>query len=996
MSLARGRDTGRVASRVTSTRFVGRARELAELEAAWRDASAGRPSLAFIAGESGVGKTRLVAELEHRVRDLGGRVISGDCVELGEGELPYAPIVAALRPLAGNDDPALASLPPAARSALARLLPSLGEAGGARGDGDSQARVFEALLALVARLGEERPLLLAIEDVHWADRSTRGFLAFLASSLCTERVLVVATYRPDELHRRHPLRPLLAELERDVRARRVELAPFSRPELADALADILGAPPADELVGRLFARSEGNPLFTEELLAASLDGRGPLPPTLRDALMLRIERLPPAAQEVLRLLAVGQRLHHATLAGASGLEPRDLRTFMREAAAANIVVIDPEGRYAFRHALLREVVADDLLPGENAELHLALARTLERRVEAEGAGVHLTAGIAHHTYEAGDRPAALAASVRAATAAERVHAYGEAAALLERALELWDRVPDATGLTGHDHASTLTRAADAHFVHGHRVRAEALLKAALDEVDESSDPRRAASLLERLSRTQWALNRSADALESGRRAVALLPEDDATPERASLRSWWAKVRMLQGRYGEAAAEAEGALAAAAEAGDDSVTSTALNTLGVSLMAVGDTERGAGYVREAIDAARATDRIGDLGAGYVNLADGLHLVGRTDEALAIAREGREAVDGLVHTEQWLDTAIAEFAFEAGDWTTSAAALPSPGRYVGALRLYVDQRRAEDALARGDHETAAAALDELDESAQGASEPQILAPLGALMAELHRRGGDLDAAAEAIDVALDRIEFCTEDASRVAQVAAAGVTVEADRAERARDLGDADVAARAIERADALLARVAGAADARRPVEQALHAAAVADAARAAGRDDPSAWAAAAAAWEAVGRPYRAALTRGREAEAHVAAGDREAAAAAACAALEAARRLPAPWLEAEVEGLAARARLRVDAPADVASDAEPDGGDEDPFGLTPRERQVLTLVAEGRTNREIGGTLYMAEKTASVHVSRILAKLDVRSRTEAAAVAHRLGLDAERA
>jgi DNA-binding CsgD family transcriptional regulator/tetratricopeptide (TPR) repeat protein len=994
-SAARSRDTQGVAARVTSTRFVGRAKELAELEAAWRDASAGRPSLAFIAGESGVGKTRLVAELERRVRELGGRVVGGDCVELGEGELPYAPIVAALRPLARDRDPALATLPPAARTALARLLPSLGEAGGAGGDddADAQGRVFEALLALLARLGEEKPLLVTVEDVHWADRSTRSFLAFIASSLCTERVLLVATYRPDELHRRHPLRPLLAELERDVRARRIELAPFDRAELADALTDILGAPPAEELVERLFARSEGNALYTEELLAASLDGRGPLPPTLRDALMLRIEGLPPAAQDVLRVLAVGRRLDHATLADASGMEARELREALRETAAANIVVTDADGRYAFRHALLREVAHDDLLPGEHAELHLALARALERRAAEEGAGVHLSAGIALHYTEAGDRPAALAASLRAAAAADRVHAPGEAAALLERVLELWDRVPDAEALAGADRAEVLTRAADAHFVHGHRVRAETLLNAALAQVDEEADPRRAARLLERLSHTQWGLNRSQDALASARRAVALLPADEPTAERAHLHAWWAKIRMLQGRYGEAVAEAEDALQVADAVGERSAAGAALNALGISLMSLGETERGAEHLREAIRAARAADRLGDLGSAYVNLADSFHLVGRTDEALAMAHEARRSVEGLPHNEQWVDTTISELAFDAGDWETAFSALPSPRRYVGSLLLYVDLRRAEHELALGDHDAAAATLARLEPVADSSTEPQFHAPLGALLAELHRRRGDLDAAADAVEVALDRIEFCTEDVSRIARIGAAGVTVEADRAERARDLGDDDVAQAAVARAEAFLLRVEAAALAHRPVEQALHATAQADMARARGEQAPEAWASAAAAWEAVGRPYPAALARLREAEAHVGAGDRDAAADAACAALAAARRLGARWLEDEVQGLAARARLRVEGAADAPDpEAGPADHDDDPFGLTPRERQVLALVAEGRTNREIGAELYMAEKTASVHVSRILAKLDVRSRTEAAAVAHRLGLD----
>jgi hypothetical protein len=244
-----------MATRVTSTRLVGRTGELAELEAALREAADGRPSLAFLAGESGVGKSRLLAELERRAREQGATVLGGDAVELGEGELPYAPLVGALRPLARSDDAILGELTPANRAELATLLPELARrddtpavSGADDERGSAQRRLFEALLSLLERLGQHGPVVLALEDVHWADRSTRAFLAFLARSLCDEPVLVVLTYRSDELHRRHPLRPLLAELERAPRARRIELARFDRDELAEQLEDILGAPPAPDLV----------------------------------------------------------------------------------------------------------------------------------------------------------------------------------------------------------------------------------------------------------------------------------------------------------------------------------------------------------------------------------------------------------------------------------------------------------------------------------------------------------------------------------------------------------------------------------------------------------------------------------------------------------------------------------------------------------------------------------------------------------------------------
>ena len=990
-----------MAARVTSDRLVGRDEELAELRTALVAAAAGRASLVLLAGESGVGKTRLLRELFRGARADGTLALCGDSVELGEGELPYAPLVSALRPLVRDGDEVFDVLGPSAREALARLLPGLPGGEGSLPlaplhDAAAQAHLFEAVLDLLDALGARRPVVLALEDVHWADRSTRAFLAFLARSLGSERVLVVASYRSDELHRRHPLRPLLAELSH---LRRIELEPLGEDALEAAVEEILGAPPGPELMSRLWARSEGNPLYMEELLAAGSDGRGVLPATLRDALMVRVERASDDTQEVLRLLAVAERPDHDLLTEAGDLDPRALREALREAAAAHLVVAGPEGTYAFRHALQREVVADDLLPGERAELHGRIAEALERRAAEEagpgGAGHLLSAAIALHRLGAGDRAAALRASVAAAHAAECVHANGEAAALLERALELFGQVPDAEALAGTDRVGLLVQAADAHLLAEDRQRAEDLLEGALEELDPEHDTRRVAAVLARLSRVQWALTSNDAALETARHGLELLPAGEPSAERAALASWWAKMRMLQGRYREALRLARDAAEVADRAGDDASKARARDAIGVSLMALGDVDEGAGVLREAIAAARALDRPQELATAYVNLADHLHLAGRSREALGVAEEGLAAARGdATYPSEWLALQAAEVAFDLGDWSAAAAHVPANAerRYTGAMLLHLLLGRGELALGRGEHDRAAELLRRASAGAEGSREPQVHGPLGALLAELRRREGDLDAARAAVDDALDRIEFCTEDVARIARVSAAGVTVEADRAQRARDLAEPEVERDALSCADLLLARVAAAAEEGGPVERAWEASARAEHARAAGRPDPAAWAAAADAWSQVERPYQAALAHWRGAEAHLALDDRPAAAGAARAALDQARRLGATWLQGEVEGLVTRARLR---PAEVAAAAD-GGGDgdatDDPVGLTPRERQVLALVARGATNREIGAELFMAEKTASVHVSRILAKLDVKTRTQAAALAHRLGLE----
>ncbi|MBV9336983.1 MAG: AAA family ATPase, partial [Solirubrobacterales bacterium] len=455
-------------ARVTSSRFVGRIGELAALERASREAAEQQPVVVLLGGESGVGKTRLVREFERRMAggvDEDVLVLRGEAVEEAEGELPYAPLIGALRPLVRARNPALDALGRGTRAQLAALLPALDEepAPTPRSDASAQLRLFEGLLELVDVLSQDRALVVTLEDLHWADRSTRTFIDFLARSLRRERVMLLLSYRTDELHRRHPLRSLLAELERLDRVQRIELEPFDRFELAEALTDILGEPPSLKLVERLFARSEGNPLYTEELLAAGLDGRGAAPQSLRDAFMLRIERLSPDAQSAARAIAAGRALDEVTISEVTGIEPDALHQALREAVSEQVLVAGEDGRLSFRHALLREAMYDDLLPGERSELHLALARALEERGECEDdRGLELTSTVAHHYAVAGDQPAALRATVQAALAAREVHAYGDAAELAERALDLWPRVADAAAMIPLDHVELLCLAAAAH------------------------------------------------------------------------------------------------------------------------------------------------------------------------------------------------------------------------------------------------------------------------------------------------------------------------------------------------------------------------------------------------------------------------------------------------------------------------------------------------------------------------------------------------------
>jgi predicted ATPase len=503
--------------------FVGREAESARLAAARDRAAAGVPAVVLVGGEAGVGKSRLVGELVAGSRAVGATVLAGGCVELGGEGLPFAPVVAALRELAGGlGDAGLATLVPGpARSELARLLPELGPppAGGTAGEvtppdpapgepGSARRRLFGELLGLLHRLAARRPTVLVVEDLHWADRSTRDLLAYLVRNLDHGRLLLVLTYRSDELHRRHPLRPLLAELERHRRVERLELGRFDLGEVAAQLTGILGVAPAARLVERVHARSGGNALFVEELAAATpagwaaAAGGAPAAPAafggLREVLLDRIEPLPEPAREVLRVVALaGGRVGHELLAEAAGLPAAELQAGVRAAAAAGVLLVDAHLGYGLRHALVKEAIDDALLRGERCRLHARLAAALGRAGAGRpGGDPALAAELAWHWYAAHDLARALPAAVGAGLAAERCRAFAEAQHHFERALELWELVPAAR--EGLDRVELLARAAEAAANAGGAERAISLVRGALAEVDPARD-RRAGPLARRLA-----------------------------------------------------------------------------------------------------------------------------------------------------------------------------------------------------------------------------------------------------------------------------------------------------------------------------------------------------------------------------------------------------------------------------------------------------------------------------------------------------------------
>jgi DNA-binding CsgD family transcriptional regulator/tetratricopeptide (TPR) repeat protein len=992
-----------MASQVSTGRFVGRTNELARLRQLLARAADGQPLVAVIGGEAGVGKTRLAEELAATANEQGVRVLRGGCVPLGEEGLPFAPVTEALRGLADQlDADELAAVAGPARAELARLLPDLAWGGpsttGAEATGASQAgqgQLFELLLGLVQRLAASAPLLWIMEDLHWADRSTRDLLAYLATTLRSGRVLLVGSFRSDELDRLHPLRRLLAELARNRRVVRLDLPRFSRGELAELLAGLLGDQPPVRLLDDVYARSQGNPFFAEELLLADGDP-GVLPPSLQEVLLTRVVRLGHRTQQLLRVAAAaGPGVTQPLLAAVAGMSDQQLLDGLREAVDQQLLLPEPGGDgYLFRHALLAEAVYSELLPGERVHLHTALANVLEAGAEAGGPPATRAARLAHHWSAAGDQPRALTASVQAAAAAEQVYAFAEAQLQLERVLMLWDRVPDAAERAGMDRVGLLSRCAAAAYRAGDPGRAAQLVRQALALVDQARQPRRAGLLHEQLARCLRMLG-DPDALEEQQEAVRLVAPEPSVERARVLGSLAQQLLVAAERLGEARELAEEAVAIAGQVGARAEEANARTTLGSARIYLGDPDAGLAELEAARRLATAAGEVIDLLRAIVNHSDGLLAAGRLEEAVRVALEGLQEARRLGMARSWgpyLAGNATEALVAVGRWD-QAERVSREGLEVGAsdavsVPLLLFQAALQ--LGRGDLDGAEARLQAVRRLVPS---PIPTGLLFAGLAELALWRGDLEQARALVAEAVPLVEAIPRYA---APVYGFGMRVEADRAElaRARRPGEAapddGIATALLDRLEEV---ATGPATAGIPELAAWHATAVAERTRQQGPSDPAAWAAAVADWERLGQPYRLAYAGFRHAEALLAgAGDREVAAVVLGRAAAITGRLGARPLDSEVRALAQRARLDLAPPTAAAT---PPVGVPTPaaqLGLTRREVEVLALVAAGRSNRQIAQALFISPRTASVHVSNILAKLGVAGRVEAAAIAHRLGLD----
>jgi ATP/maltotriose-dependent transcriptional regulator MalT/DNA-binding transcriptional ArsR family regulator len=973
LRVSEGHDRLADVARSISAEFIGRRGELAKLRAAFERSAAGIPQTVLLGGEAGVGKTRLVEEFARRG---GARLAFGACIEVGGDGVPYAAFTGALRSLA---EAGLLAGEGWERDELARLLPELGAAPPARIDDQfARARLFEAVRTAFVAAAAEQPLLVVLDDLHWADRATRDLFGFLARVLRTGRVLLIGTYRDDELHRGHPLRPLVAELARVREVERIDLCRFNRRESAQHLAALLGGPVPAEMVENVYRRAEGNAFFTEELACSVECGQADdLSWTLQDLLLTRVEQLPEQTRQLLRLICCAyQPTHTALIARLTEIDEFELADRLRPAFEAQILVGGgADDAFRFRHALMRAALREDLLPGERTRICRHLAEILETEPELVAEDAR-EVQLAHYWYRANQPDKALAASLRAAMVANARFAFADELAMLEWALELWCAVPHRPDEPA-DEIYWMYRASLAASRAGAPERGLAFAEAGLAAIDAGARPTLAAHLHDQRATHLCDLGRT----EYGdwHRAVELLPAERYPAKRAFMLSRLSAHLNLAGRIAESLAAATEALGLSERFADQGDRILARSAYASAVFHSGDWERGLDLQHAARAQAEAMGRTPALlSRTEIQISDQLHKVGRYAEAAGVA-------------ENALDTVAASNRVHKGLLRNNAA---EPLIAVGCWQEAMEQIE-----------------DGLDQALPGIHDRG----LQRLRATIQTARGELDAAEQTLRVVLPghragrfepALQHLIPDHIALIQLATARGRIEQARLSvhavlgggvregyewwawellHAAAIAEAELGAGGEESTVPLLREAA----AKLPRHAPIHAL-YADLFEAELDRAAADWAALADRAADLGAPvYLRARLRLRQAAAAAGTpGRRPRAAEAAREARETAVRLGAAALVAEIDELARDARLISVVPEQEQEHGRPAPAAAGAPVLTARETEVLRLVAEGLSNGQIGARLYIATKTVSVHVSNILAKLGVSSRTEAAAVAHR--------
>ncbi|MCU7725101.1 AAA family ATPase [Actinoplanes sp. KI2] len=922
--------------------LVGRTDTLAEIQSDLRNVGPGGTAAVFLTGESGVGKSRLLRETARALGDAGYSVLSGTCLDIGDAS-PLHPVLQALR----------------------QYQPDLQQW--------DQTAGADALLDRVSRdlraVAGEKDLLLVLDDLQWADRSTRQLLLYLLAGLGGIRLSVLAAVRAEALHGAHPLRRVLAELRRLRSVKVVDLTPLDRDQTSELVSAIAGTGIEPEDADRVYKRSGGNPFVVEELARDLRDGRVELSDTLREIFLSRVDELPVNAHAVVHAIAAGvEPVGHAVLSRVTRLAEDELIEAIRAAVAHRFVASSTDG-YRLRHRLVAEVLEAEVLPAEAASLHRRYAEAMEASGEVDHAR------LAHHWQKAGEPARALPSVVAAARSAEKLYGFTEAHRYWSLALDLTtDDAPERTELVAH-------AAESAHHCGEHQRALDRLA-----ELAKQPDAPGECDLHLRRARYLAAAGRSATA--EVEYELALRSPDCTPQQRVSAAANLAELLLHLGRYADANARATEALDQAAGNGSTRDLVRASAALGFSSAFREDPDAGLAVIRHAVEIAERSGHPDDLGVAYLHLAELLTgPLNSPEEGVLVARRGAErlAALGAGRTYQTRLLAIAgNGLFRVGQWAEADAVLEAAMRHrpSGADAVELLLARCRLWVGFGDVDAAQRDLDAVATLLAGGGARHVL-PMLTLRAGLAMWQGRHAQARAAVQRGLT--ETRSDDLVLLGVLAWHGLRAEAE----ARAAGE-PVDPGAIRRLKTVVDRMSeGVGNAATPVRAVIdgyidlcHA----EISRVEERHDPVPWQRAATAWDRRNQPYPAAYARLRRAEAALTRKYRKPAAVLALReAYATATAMGARPFAAEIVSTAHRFRVALADDLDTVDLAPPSAEDDGLAVLTQREREVLAAVAEGLTNREIGERLYISERTVGVHVGHIFDKLQVRTRVQASRV-----------